>query len=138
MLLPSVIFHLSGRGREGRTFKLSLEGGHTVVGPLLHRGRAARRAAPLLLLLALRRRRGWRGVCVQAWPVSHSFSFLLKLALTWYCNYWWRDDKGIDLEVGDVWHVRPVGARAVTGVQAGDEIGVSSLKPAILAEFNDF
>ena len=41
-------------------------------------------------------------------PEFH-FHLISKLVVsTWYCNYWRRDDKGINLEVGDVWHVSPV------------------------------
>ena len=64
------------------------------------------------------------------WGVSHSSRFQSFPIFTWYCNYWWRDDKGINLEVGDVGHVRrrPIRAWAVTAVQTRDEIAVSSLE----------
>ena len=44
------------------------------------------------------------------------FSIGFQTSFTWYCNYWWRDDKGINLEVGDVWHVRPIRSRAVAAM----------------------
>ena len=57
------------------------------------------------------------------------FSIPLQTSFTWYCNYWWRDDKGINLEVGDVWHVRrPVRSGAVTAMQPRDETAVAGLE----------
>ena len=61
---------------------------------------------------------------------SRLFSRLLisKDICTWYCYYRRRDDKGVDFEVGDVWHERPVRPGAVAAVQAGDEVAVAGLK----------
>ena len=52
--------------------------------------------------------------------------------LTWYGNYWWREDKGIDLEVCDVGHEGAGGGGVVAGggfrgVQAGDERAIARL-----------
>ena len=64
-------------------------------------------------------------------PNHWEFSFIVNTfgrGLTWYCYYRRRDDKGVDFEVGDVWHERPVRPGAVAAVQAGDEVAVAGLK----------
>ena len=90
-------------------------------------------SATLLFLLPLGSCRSRSRVCVEAWKVSGVTEFKSSGPLTWYGNYWWREDEGIDLEVGDVGHEGAGGGGEVAGgwlggVQAGDEGAVARLR----------